>query len=81
MRSWPRSITLLLPQMPSTVKTHLRSIYRKMGVTNRAQAVASAIRRGIWTGAPFAPAMPGAGAVQGSANEGSEAIVEAPTRG
>jgi DNA-binding NarL/FixJ family response regulator len=32
-----------------TVKTHLRSVYRKMGVSNRAQAVASAIRQGLGT--------------------------------
>ncbi len=30
-----------------TVKTHLRSIYRKMGVSDRGQAVASALRQGI----------------------------------
>jgi DNA-binding NarL/FixJ family response regulator len=30
-----------------TVKTHLRSIYRKLGVTDRAQAVALALRKGI----------------------------------
>jgi DNA-binding NarL/FixJ family response regulator len=30
-----------------TVKTHLRSIYRKMGVNDRSQAVASALRQGM----------------------------------
>jgi DNA-binding NarL/FixJ family response regulator len=30
-----------------TIKTHLRSIYRKLGVNDRAQAVATAIRQGI----------------------------------
>jgi DNA-binding NarL/FixJ family response regulator len=30
-----------------TVKTHLRSIYRKMGVNDRAQAVATALRQGM----------------------------------
>jgi two-component system nitrate/nitrite response regulator NarL len=31
----------------ATVKTHLRHIYRKLGVSNRAAAVAGAIRRGL----------------------------------
>jgi DNA-binding NarL/FixJ family response regulator len=30
-----------------TVKSHLRSIYRKLKVHDRAQAVATALRRGI----------------------------------
>jgi DNA-binding NarL/FixJ family response regulator len=30
-----------------TIKTHLRSIYRKLGVNDRAQAVATALRQGI----------------------------------
>ena len=30
-----------------TIKTHLRSIYRKLGVNDRAQAVAAALRQGI----------------------------------
>lgn len=32
---------------PSSVDSHLRSIYRKLGAANRAQAVANAIRAGI----------------------------------
>jgi two-component system, NarL family, nitrate/nitrite response regulator NarL len=32
---------------PATVKTHLRSIYEKLGVSERAAAVAVAMRRGI----------------------------------
>lgn len=31
----------------STVKTHLRSIFRKLGVRNRAEALASALRSGV----------------------------------
>ena len=30
---------------PATVRTHLRNIYRKLGVPNRAGAVAQAVRR------------------------------------
>lgn len=30
-----------------TVKTHLSSIYRKLGAANRAQAVAAAFRSGL----------------------------------
>ena len=32
-----------------TVKTHLRSIYRKLGVNDRAHAIATALRQGIFT--------------------------------
>jgi two-component system nitrate/nitrite response regulator NarL len=32
---------------PSTVKTHLEHVYRKLGVSDRAAAVAEAMRRGI----------------------------------
>jgi DNA-binding NarL/FixJ family response regulator len=56
-----------------TVKTHLRSIYRKMGVTNRAQAVATAIRQGLWTGGPFVHAMLGTEEIQTSAVQTSAA--------
>jgi DNA-binding NarL/FixJ family response regulator len=64
-----------------TVKTHLRSIYRKMGVANRAQAVATAIRQGMWTGGSFMHAVLGTGAEPASTADGDGAIVEAPTRG
>ena len=32
----------------NTVKTHLRSIYRKLGVSDRTGAVATALREGIF---------------------------------
>ncbi|HEY1634203.1 MAG TPA: response regulator transcription factor [Acidimicrobiales bacterium] len=32
-----------------TVKTHLRSIYRKLGVNDRAQAIATALRQGMFS--------------------------------
>lgn len=32
-----------------TVKTHLRSIYRKLGVSDRAQAIATALRQGVFS--------------------------------
>jgi two-component system, NarL family, nitrate/nitrite response regulator NarL len=31
----------------STVKTHLKSLYEKLGVSDRAAAVAEAMRRGL----------------------------------
>ncbi len=44
-----REIAASLIVGEETVKTHLRSIYRKLGVNDRAQAVGSALRRGILT--------------------------------
>jgi DNA-binding NarL/FixJ family response regulator len=76
-----RQIAQQLVLGSETVKTHLRSIYRKMGVTNRAQAVATAIRQGLWTGGPFVHAMLGTEGMQTSAAEGRGAVVEAPTPG
>ena len=32
---------------PTTIKSHLRSIYAKLGVGDRAAAVAEAMRRGL----------------------------------
>ena len=32
---------------PATVKTHLQSLYEKLGVSDRAAAVASAMRNGL----------------------------------
>jgi two-component system, NarL family, nitrate/nitrite response regulator NarL len=40
-------IALLLYLSPATVKTHLRRIYQKLGVSDRAAAVAEAMRRGL----------------------------------
>ena len=42
---WVRADELVLGE--ETIKTHLRSIYRKLGVNDRAQAVATALRQGI----------------------------------
>ncbi|HEX4539083.1 MAG TPA: response regulator transcription factor [Acidimicrobiales bacterium] len=42
-----RQISESLVVGSETVKTHLRSIYRKMGVSDRAQAVATALRQGM----------------------------------
>jgi DNA-binding NarL/FixJ family response regulator len=42
-----RQIAASLVVGNETVKTHLRSIYRKMGVNDRAQAVAAALRQGM----------------------------------
>lgn len=43
-------IATRLHMAPTTVKTHLSSIFRKLGVTNRAQAVAKAMRDGLLEG-------------------------------
>ncbi|WP_026357055.1 response regulator transcription factor [Mycobacterium sp. 141] len=43
-----RGIATKLVIGEETVKTHLRSIYRKLGVTDRAGAVATALREGIY---------------------------------
>ncbi|MBO9570517.1 MAG: helix-turn-helix transcriptional regulator [Cellulomonas iranensis] len=32
---------------PNTVKTHVRSVYRKLGVTSRRDAVRTAVGRGL----------------------------------
>jgi two-component system nitrate/nitrite response regulator NarL len=40
-------IARLLHLSPSTVKTHLQSLYEKLGVSDRAAAVASAMRAGL----------------------------------
>jgi len=38
---------VLLREMEETVKTHFKHITAKLGATDRAQAVAMAVRRGI----------------------------------
>ncbi|EKF24935.1 bacterial regulatory s, luxR family protein [Mycolicibacterium hassiacum DSM 44199] len=43
-----RAIAAKLVIGDETVKTHLRSIYRKLGVSDRAGAVATALREGIY---------------------------------
>jgi DNA-binding NarL/FixJ family response regulator len=43
-----RMIATQLVVGEETVKTHLRSIYRKLGVNDRAQAIAAAIRQGMF---------------------------------
>jgi two-component system, NarL family, nitrate/nitrite response regulator NarL len=45
-RSAPEIATLLFVE-PSTVKSHLHNIYQKLGVSDRAAAVAEAMRRGL----------------------------------
>lgn len=44
-----RAIAAQLVVGEETVKTHLRSIYRKLGVNDRAQAIATALRQGMFT--------------------------------
>lgn len=44
-----RMIAAQLVVGEETVKTHLRSIYRKLGVSDRAQAIATALRTGMFT--------------------------------
>ena len=42
-----RQIAARLHVQPATVKTHLHTLYRKLGVSDRTSAVASALRRGL----------------------------------
>ena len=44
-----RAIGAQLHLSPATIKTHLASVYHKLGVRDRAAAVATALRRGIIT--------------------------------
>ena len=46
--SRPRSRTALFVSVP-TVKTHLQHVYAKLEVSDRAAAVAQALRRGLLT--------------------------------
>jgi LuxR family maltose regulon positive regulatory protein len=52
----PRSLTDIAVERdiaPSTVKTHVRAIYTKLGVTSRREAVVAGRRRGsLATGSP-----------------------------
>jgi DNA-binding NarL/FixJ family response regulator len=43
-----RAIALRLSIGEDTVKTHARGVYRKLEVTDRSQAVAVALREGIF---------------------------------
>ena len=42
-----REVAVMLTLSPTTVKTHLQHTYGKLGVTNRAAAVAKALRQGL----------------------------------
>jgi len=47
---WSRSqIATELHLSPSTVKTHMEHVYEKLGVSDRAAAVATALRGGVLT--------------------------------
>ncbi|MGH9281857.1 MAG: response regulator [Acidimicrobiales bacterium] len=43
-----RAVARQLVMGEETVKTHARAIYRKLGVTDRAQAIAAALREGLF---------------------------------
>lgn len=62
---------------PETVKTHLRSIYRKLGVASRAQAVARAIRHGMSINGQLTRRLTETGAFPISAPERDGAMAEA----
>ena len=42
-----QEVAVMLTLSPTTVKTHLQHTYGKLGVTNRAAAVAKALRQGL----------------------------------
>ena len=53
-----KQIARALGMNEATVKVHVRQIMRKLGVTNRTQAVLSALERGLGTEVPPGPADP-----------------------